>query len=138
MSIVDIVGLGSALRIRKLVKGSVDGRQRSVVRNGVDRRLWSYLRLALQASEHILDPVDQPRVHPCVFQTYLKVVLASAAGEDGLDVRLREQLLEIDVPDPRDIAAVHITIVDEERHRPRPLIGTHDAQILIEAGGILR
>ncbi len=68
----------------------------------------------------------------------MEVVLASAASEDGLDVRLREQLFEIDVPDPRDIATVHVSIVDEECHCARPLIGTYDAQILIEASGVLR
>ena len=48
---MDIVGIVSlrrgTLRIRELIEGGMNGWKRSVVRNGVDRRPWSHLRLVL-------------------------------------------------------------------------------------------
>ena len=94
------------------------------------------LGVRAEASAHsVLDAIDELRVYAGVLEAHLQVVLSRAADEDAGQVELAE-LLEVDVPDPADVVAVGVVVVEEERHQAA--VGRLDlADHAVEAGGVL-
>ena len=62
---------------------------------------------------------------------------ARAAGKHHR-IRLVGKLFEIDIPNPRNVAAISYLVVDEEGHHLGAPVGFHDLQVLVEARGVLR
>ena len=121
------------------VKGLVHGGQRGVVRNGVHAGVGRQRALGRQASRLGKGRIDvaQNGVDARVLQPYLQVV-GSGATSDDREPFLVGQLLEIDVPNPRNVVAVGHLVVDEERHHLGRRVGLDDLEVLVEARGVLR
>ena len=81
--------------------------------------------------------VDELRVDARVFQAHLHVVAPDAAREHG-EALVACKLLEVDVPQPRDVVTIGLAVVDEERDRLGARFVHDDAQVLVEARRVLR
>ena len=94
------------------------------------------LGVRAEASAHgVLNAIDELRVYAGVLEAHLEVVLSRAADEDAGQIELAE-LLEVDVPDPADVVAIGVVVVEEERHQVA--VGGLDlADHAVEAGGVL-
>ena len=108
------------------------GREGGVVGHHVER---ARAHRAEAAAHGILDTVDELRVYPRVLEAHLQVVFARAAHEDALEVQVAE-LLEVDVPDPADVVAVGVVVVEEEGHEAA-VRGLDLADHAVEARGVL-
>ena len=72
-----------------------------------------------------------------ILQAHLHVVAADTPGEHDAAL-LARKFLEVDVPQPRDVAAVSLFVVDEESDRLRRSVLLDDLEVLVEARGVLR
>ena len=122
---------------RRLVQRRVDHRKRRVVRDSVHAGVGGKPHAGGKSREHLIHSADQPRVNARVLQANLQVVAALAADEHDA-ITLGGKLFEIDVPDPRHVAAVALLVVHEERHGLRTRVLRDDPQVLVEAGRVLR
>ena len=86
-------------------------RERGVVGHGKERLVRGFAR---KRSQRGRDSVDDRRIDARVLEAHLHVVRARAAGK-GHETRRVGKALEVDVVDPRDIVAVGIVVVEEER-----------------------
>ena len=95
-------------------------------------------RPASDARQQIFGVRNHLRFDAGVLQTHLHVVRAQAAREHGELGRIVRQLLEVDIPQPRHVAAIALLVVYEEGHHLVARVLRHDLEVLIEAGGVLR
>ena len=115
-------------------------RQCRVVRNSIDGsvgRQHAGSGKRPQASESVFDVLDDRRLDAGVLQAHGQIVGARAAGKHHR-IRLAGKLFEIDIPNPRNVAAISYLVVDEEGHHLGAPVGFHDLQVLVEARGVLR
>ena len=115
-------------------------RQCRVVRNSIDGsvgRQHAGSGKRPQASESVFDALDDRRLDAGVLQAHGQIVGARAAGKHHR-IRLVGELFEIDIPNPRNVAAISYLVVDEEGHHLGAPVGFHDLQVLVEARGVLR
>ena len=115
-------------------------RQCRVVRNSIDGsvgRQHAGSGKRPQAGESVFDVLDDRRLNASVLQAHGQIVGARAAGKHHR-IRLAGKLFEIDIPNPRNVAAISYLVVDEEGHHLGAPVGFHDLQVLVEARGVLR
>ena len=112
----------------------VDGRERSVVGDHEQPEVGGQLG---HIRHRLIGIRDDPRIHAGVLHAHLQVVRPHAAHEHD-QVLVCSQALEIDIPQPADIAAVAFHVVHEEGGDPAALRLGDQVEVLIEAGGVLR
>ena len=108
--------------------------QRRVVRDGVSIHFAGKFR---QLVEEFLRVLHHLGGNARVLQAHLHVVAADAPGEHNATL-LARKLLEVDIPQPRDVVAVGLFVVDEEGDRLRRSVLLDDLEVLVEARGVLR
>ena len=95
-------------------------------------------RQAGYARQQVLGIRNHLRFDAGILQAHLHVVRAQAAREHGELGRIVRQLLEVDIPQPRHVAAIALLVVHEEGYHLVTRVLRHDLEVLIEAGGVLR
>ena len=95
-------------------------------------------RESLDLRQQVVGVFHHLGVDTRVLEAHLHVVGADAAGEHGEVGFVFGQLFEVDVPEPRHVAAVTLLVVHEEGHHLVARVLRHDLEVLVEAGGVLR
>ena len=115
-------------------QGRAYRRKRRVVGDGID---LPFGRQFQRSIHHFVHAVHHGGVNTRILKSQLQVVLANAAGKHH-HVFLACQLFEIAVPNPGNVAAVGLIVVDEERRNLLARRLGDELHVLIEARGVLR
>ena len=108
--------------------------ERTVVCEHVE---WLVLRHVLGRLECRRDILRYLGIDASILEAHLQVVCTESPCKDKKTLSLASKTLEVDIPDPGDIASVVVVVVDDNIGSLRTLVLEQELDILVEACRIL-